>query len=483
MKHNPLYNPAVAVPVIKSYLLDPGRINRLSPSQLENYKTHALKQVLDYAYTIPMYREKYRSAGIRQEDIRGIKDITKLPFITRNDFRDFFPDGVIPADYDKTNGHVICTGGTTGKYCCNSGSQPVCLYIDLPTMLRGIGTSLREHQAFNINWRTARIAHLGNFAPFKFDDFFQQHVQPYLNSFISFDNFLTMNAADSTQELIKRLDQFRPDVIISYPVVFQELASLKRKGYGSHITPKLLSSGGEMLDPYTRWYVESTFHCPMYNIYGSCESGANIAFECTEHNWHIHADYFHIETIDKNNNLITPGERGRIVVTRLWKGATPIIRYTGMEDWITLSDGKACGCGLRSPILERPVEGRVAANIVLPNGSVFAPSEFLFITSILIDEKAFKVRRYQIIQREQNDIEILLVIDPDLQSTEPSTDGLIRRITTLYEAKVGPGVHISVREVDGIPDDPVSGKPAPLIVTSRQTCQIQEKKNNGVTHG
>jgi phenylacetate-coenzyme A ligase PaaK-like adenylate-forming protein len=232
-----------------------------------------------------------------------------------------------------------------------------------------------------------------------------------------------------------------------------------------------------MLDEYTRKYVEDAFGCQMVNVYASCEAGSNIAFECLKGSWHIHSDFFHIEAIDENSNLVAPKERGHMVITRLWGDATPIIRYSGMKDWITLSDGRRCSCGLQSPIFETIVEGRVMSNIVLPNGKVYPPSAFLFITSILTRSQPFKVRKFQIIQKKIDEIEIQLVIDNEVRNTGVSVEEIMRYIKKVYEDKVGPDVRISVVEVDKIIDDPNTGKPAPLVVskvTSKESCQIKE---------
>jgi phenylacetate-CoA ligase len=439
-----------------------------------------LRNLVSYAYRVPLYHDMYKRKGIHPSDIHGVDDITMLPFVSRQDFRAKFPDGILPTTYDKTKAYVICTGGTTGKYCCNSGAQPMCLYTDLPTMLGGIGATLREHRAFHLNWRKTRVAHLGNFQPFKIDEVQEQHLFHHLKGFFSFDNYLSMNASTPMQEIITTLNAFRPDVIISYPAIFQGLAHLKTKGYGEHIKPSLLYVGGEMLDAYTRWYVESIFGCKMYNVYSSCEAGADIAFECTERNWHVHSDFFYIEAFDKNNEPVSPGERGRMVLTRLHRGATPIIRYTGMEDWITLSNGRECGCGLHSPIFERPVEGRILSNIVLPNGTVYPPSTFLFITDVLIHTNTYKIVRFQILQKALDEIHIQLVVDNDLRYVGPPMEDLINRIMKVYQEKVGPAVNILVSEVDAIPDDPTSGKPAPLVVslmTQRETCDVKATGN------
>jgi len=79
----------------------------------------------------------------------------------------------------------------------------------------------------------------------------------------------------------------------------------------------------------------------------------------------LDADFFHLEAVDECFEPVSPGERGRLVITRLWGNGTPIIRYTGMEDWITLGNGESCSCGLKSPIFGKPVEGRILSNIQL----------------------------------------------------------------------------------------------------------------------
>lgn len=472
---NPFINPFITFPFFKNCILDPGRIERLDAKKLEQYQNKALRKMVSYAYKVPIYNKKYKEAGIHPNDIRGIKDITKLPFISRLEISKNFPDGIISSSFDKAKGHVICTGGTTTKYCCNSGSEPVCTYTDIPSMLRGNLIAFRENRFFDLNWRKTKFAHIGNFNPFKYDEVFDKNVIKYAKSFFSFKNYLSMQASSHTHKIIERLDYFKPDVIISYPAIFQDIAYLKRKGYGKNIQPKLLLVGGAMLDEYSRSYVEDVFDCRMFNTYASCESGAEIAFECTERNWHIHADFFHLEAVDENMELVGPGERGRLVITKLWGNGTPIIRYTGMEDWITIGNGEKCSCGLRSPIFGKPVEGRVNSNIVLPDGRVFPPSAFLFISSVLHELETYKVKRFQIIQNRLDEIEILLIIDEDLRDKGPSFDEIARKIKKIYQEKTSPDITITVKEVNEIEEYQDTGKPAPIVIShvnTRKTCNI-----------
>ena len=80
---NPFYNPKIMIPFIKNYLFDPGRLERLNPKQLEKYQDKALRKMLAYAYTVPLYKKKFLEADIHPKNIRGIQDIGKIPFVSR----------------------------------------------------------------------------------------------------------------------------------------------------------------------------------------------------------------------------------------------------------------------------------------------------------------------------------------------------------------------------------------------------------------
>jgi len=282
-------------------------------------------------------------------------------------------------------------------------------------------------------------------------------------------NHLNIDVDLPMVDIISKLDSFRPDVIMAYPATFQHLAFLKRKGYGKNIKPKLFWTGGAMLDEYTKSYVEDAFRCRLLNIYPSVEAGANIAFECLDGNWHIHSDFFNVEAIDNNGELVPAGERGHVVLTRLWGGGTPIIRYTGMDDWVRLLPHKECSCGLATPIIEGGIEGRMRANIVLPNGKIFPPGAFCFITPVLHKLKTFKVKQYQIVQKKIDEIDILLVIDDDLRNVGASVDTIAKNVKEAYLKKVGLGVVINVKEVTEIKKAKNASKPPPIVVSHVKT--------------
>ena len=81
---NPFLNPLFSARILKHYLTDIKRAWK-SREEIRRYQDKAIRKVVRYAYTVPLYYEKYKKAGIKPEDIRGIEDLKKLPVITKED--------------------------------------------------------------------------------------------------------------------------------------------------------------------------------------------------------------------------------------------------------------------------------------------------------------------------------------------------------------------------------------------------------------
>ena len=459
---NPFLNPITGIPFIKTFIFAPKRSRRFTSKQMSKYRDKAFRKIVKYAYTVPLYHKKYKEAGIHPDDIKGINDITKLPFITKMDFIENFPNGVVPKGYNKKNAGVICTSGSSGK--------PVSIFTDFSTISQGIPIFLREMKLLKLHWRKTKIAHIGNFHADHPDDIFEKVFLSKVDSIVSMKNNLNMNASDPIKDILKKLDDFKPDIILTYPTTLQHLAYYKKNGYARNVNPKILWTGGAVADEYTRKYVGDAFECPVINMYASTESGANIAFECMKGAWHIHHDFFHLETVDENMELVGPDKRGQVVLTRLFGKATPIIRYTGMSDWMRLRSHYECDCGLSTPIIVDGVEGRVGASVVLPDGR-FMPSAQGAMSTLLSNMNSLKVKQYQIVQRKIDEIDILIVIDEALREEKPSVDFIFEKIDEAYREKVGPDVKINIKEVKEIKSPPE--KPAQLVISHVKFNEVE----------
>jgi len=464
---NPFFNPITGIPFLKHVIMDPKRIIRMSTQQLEKYRNKVFRKIVKYAYTVPVYHQKYKAAGIHPEDIRGIKDITKLPFIAKKDLVDNFPDGIIPPNYDKSKAVVVSTSGSTGR--------PVSVFFDYSVYSEGIGASIRTSVIHNSNWIKAKFANIGNFSSGKADEaasriFFKSAKFAY-----SSKKYGTFNAFEPIKEVMKKLDAFSPDVMLTYPVTYLNLALLKNKGFGKNVNPKFLVVSGYVLDDYTRSYVEDAFKCKMFNGYGAAEtsSEAGIAIECPQNKWHINHDYFHVEAIDDSMEPVDLGKIGHIVVTRLFGKGTPIIRYTGLDDWVKLTDYYGCGCGMCTPTFKDGIEGRRNTSIILPDGRIFPSASFAILSVVLNKMKTRKVKQFQIIQNKLDDIEILIVIDEELRNQDPQIDLLLEKIKEIYEEKVGPDIRITVKEVKEKDIKSEPNKPAPLVISRLSQKELE----------
>ena len=104
---NPLMSPGVLLKVVKCYLFDVDRIWKYSEEKMNRYRDRAFLRILKRAMTIPMYQDKYRNVDLKQ--IKGLEDIEKLPVVTKDDFREAFPDKLLPKGAKRENYRVMST--------------------------------------------------------------------------------------------------------------------------------------------------------------------------------------------------------------------------------------------------------------------------------------------------------------------------------------------------------------------------------------
>ncbi len=452
---NAFLNPIIGLPFLKNYLFVPNRLRRLNHKKMEDLRDKALRKIVRYAYDVPLYHKKYNAAGFKPDDIKGIKDIEKLPFITKKDIIENFPDSVIPIGYDKSKGYITSTSGSSGK--------PVSIYLDFPTISAGLMLFLREGKIYNYNVRKAKFVSIGTFLKGRIDQVVDEAIVSKTRIFRKSDSYMTMNAFEPIKDIIKRLNDFKPDVIYTYPIILQHLAYFKKKGYCDKINPRVLQVGGYSMDKYARDYIEDAFGCKVFNVYQSVESCGDVSTECICRTWHINYDFYNVETIDENENIVAPGEKGHMVLTRLFGQGTPIIRYTGMDDWVTLLQEYKCECGLSTPIFKNGIEGRISARVILPDGRIYPAASFELVSLVLTDLKTFKVTQFQTIQNKIDEIEINLVIDNDLRNVGPSVNLIFDKVRQIYREKCGPDIKITVKEVKEIKSP--KNKPAPLVIS------------------
>lgn len=435
---NPFLNPKFTINAIKSYLTDIDRLKKSDRKELERYKNKQFKKLLKYARMVPLYSKKYREAGININDINRIEDIKKLPFITKDDLRKNYPDGILPHNSDKERYLKISTSGSTGK--------PVTIYRDRYSLLADLLRYIRELKEYDIGWRKHRITIISDTSIGAIGSAHLSFSNVKL-PFLSFKNFQIIDIKEDVESMMKRMNDFKPELIIGYPDILKGLCILKEKGFGKNVKPLCIQSTGAVLTKNVRKYIEDSFECDVFDSYSSTEAGPTI-FECREHNYHIHEDSVYLEFLDENMEYVDSNEPGKLVITRLLCGGTPIIRYTGIDDIIIPTD-KSCRCDNKSNLIKEII-GRSIDTIILPNGKIVPP---LSLTAIPINTmehlKSDMIKQFQIIQRKVDEIEVLIVINKECK-TKIETDKLFNELKRRFEERLGKDVHVEIKEVDKI---------------------------------
>ena len=233
---NPFLNPVFLGFALKNYLVDINRMWRVSPTKLHNYSDKAFQKIVRYAHTIPLYHDKYQQANINSHMIQGLCDMSHLPFVTKQDFRRYYPQGLVPPGFNMQNAFLVSTSGSTG--------QPVSLYSDPYTIVKSLMGFIRELREYNISWRKNKITIIVDLTPNAIEEVYVgKNTLSKLKCIFPLKNLQVLHVGDPVEELMAAIEGFQPDFLGGYPGVLRALAVLKRRGMGEHVQPVVMGWG------------------------------------------------------------------------------------------------------------------------------------------------------------------------------------------------------------------------------------------------
>jgi len=444
---NQFYNPLFLLRIAKSYLTEVNRIWSFDDRELQHYKDKAFRRTVRFAYdNVPLYHQKYREQGVKPQDLKGITDLRKLPFITKDDLRNGYPTQIVPKGFKEQNNILVSTSGSTGK--------PVFMYHDRLSAIKSLEAFLRVLKAYGGHWRKTRIILVIDMEPGSIEHtLFSESVSSFLKKFIPMENIKYLHIGDDPKDIMRSINDFNPEFLGSDPNMLRKFAVLKNNGYGKDIAPSFLFSSGSMLDPYTKRYIEHAFSSRTIDMYGTTEAGP-LAFECVKGGYyHVHSDFVHIEVLDAQDTDVAYGTSGRVVVSKLYGTATPVIRYLGIEDMVTPVTKTDTCCGLHTQLIQS-IQGRCTDLIVLPNGSLLSALTITGIPAKVMEKfNSYKIKQFQIIQHDTTNLEVLIVIDEAMRPIGIPVDELLQELQKQFSERLGTGISVSVRDVEEIQKD------------------------------
>ena len=90
-------------------------IETMPVSEMKKLQSEKLVKQVKHVYdNVEYYRNLMDEKGVKPEDIKGIEDLHKLPFLTKADLRDAYPYGLLAKPLDECV-RIQSTSGTTGR--------------------------------------------------------------------------------------------------------------------------------------------------------------------------------------------------------------------------------------------------------------------------------------------------------------------------------------------------------------------------------
>ena len=325
-----------------------------------------VSQVRHVYENVPYYRDLMDKKGVRPEDIKGVDDLHKLPFIKKDDLREAYPYGLLATDL-KNCVRIHSTSGTTGK-------RVVAFYTQNDVDMWEECCARAIVAAGGDNGDVCQVAYGYGL----FTGGAGLHGGSHKVGCLT----LPMSSGNTDRQIQFMMD-LNATILCCTPSYAAYIGeTLKEKG----IKPEdnKLKAGIFGAEPWTeemRRDIEKSLGIKAYDIYGLTEiSGPGVAFECEEQKgMHINEDHFIAEIINPETGEPLPiGEKGELVFTSLDKEAFPLLRYR-TRDICVLSREK-CSCGRTFVRMTKPL-GRSDDMMIIRGVNVF-PSQ---IESVLLN--------------------------------------------------------------------------------------------------
>ncbi len=348
---------------------------------------------------VPYYRKKMEEKGVTPDDIKGVDDLHKLPFLSKADLRDAYPYGLMGVPKSECV-RIHSTSGTTGKRVVAFYTQDdIDLWEDCcARALTAAGATEEDvcQVCYGYGLFTGGMGLHGG-----------SHKIGSLT--------LPMSSGNTDRQL-QFMEDLGATILCCTPSYAAYLAeSIEEQGLSDKIHLKAGIFGAEAWSEEMRRDIEKKLGIKAYDIYGLTElSGPGVAFECSaQKGMHINEDHFIAEIIDPDTGEVLPeGAQGELVFTSITKKAFPLLRYRTRD--ICVLTREKCSCGRTFIKMCKPM-GRSDDMLIVKGVNVF-PSQ---IETVLI-EQGYQANYQIIVDRVNNSdtLEVMVEMTPDLFSDD-----------------------------------------------------------------
>jgi len=402
----------------------------MSRDELVHLQSARLVKTVDRVYhNVEYYRKKMQQVGLEPGDIKGVEDLHKLPYTTKDDLRDTYPFGLFAAPQSEIV-RIHASSGTTGKATV-VGYTRKDIEVWSECVARamaqaGVTRDDKIQVAYGYGLFTGGLgAHYGA-------EKLGATVVPM--------------STGNTKKLTTMMIDFGVTAIACTPSYLLHIAeTLEENGDIDKINLKAAICGAEPWTENMRKAIEEKLHINAFDIYGLSEiMGPGVACDCIYHKGlHVYEDHFVPEIINPETLMpIGEGETGELVFTTITKEGIPLIRYR-TKDLTSISYDK-CECGRTLARISR-FKGRSDDMLIIRGVNVF-PSQ---VEAALLEMSGTTPHYMMIVDRVNNldTLEIQVEVEEKFFSDEiKELENLANKIGHVIQNAIGLAAKIKLVE-------------------------------------
>ncbi len=402
----------------------------MSRDEMSSLQGARLVKLVDRVYhNVEFYRKKMQAVGLEPGDIRGLEDLTKLPFTTKDDLRDTYPFGMFAVPNSQIV-RIHASSGTTGKATVvgytrrdiDMWSECVARCITMA----GLGREDIIQVAYGYGLFTGGLG--GHYGAEKMG----ATVVPM--------------STGNTKKLVNMMVDFGVTGILCTPSYLMHIAEvIEEMGLRDKIKLKASLNGAEPWTEKMRDKIEEKLGIHAHDIYGLSEiMGPGVATDCQFHKGlHVHEDYFLPEIVDRETfQPVADGVVGELVISTLTKEGIPLIRYRTKD--LTSIDHTPCQCGRTTARIAR-FTGRSDDMLIIRGVNVF-PSQ---VEAALLEMGGTTSHYLMIVDRVNNldTLEIQVEVEEHFFFDEiRELENLTRKIEHVIQQAIGLAVKVKLVE-------------------------------------
>ncbi|MDF2801191.1 MAG: paaK2 [Anaerocolumna sp.] len=388
-----------------------------------------IKMVHRVYQNVNFYRKKMQIMGIEPGDIKGIEDLNKLPFTTKDDLRENYPLGLLAIPESEVI-RIHASSGTTGKATVVGYSKKdienwkECVTRVLT--MANIGKNDKVQVAYGYGLFTGGLGvHYG--------------AENLGATVIPISTGNTKRQVTMMEDLGCTAIACTPSYLLHIIEVLEEQDKL------NDIRLKTAILGAETWSENMRREIENKLKIHTYDIYGISEVlGPGVAGDCEMHEGlHVFSDHFVPEIINsKTLESVSTGEIGELVFTTITKEALPLFRYRTKD--LTSITYEKCDCGRTLPRIAR-IRGRSDDMLIIRGVNVF-PSQ---VESSLLEIGKTSAHYLLVVDRinNQDTLEVWIEACESLfKDDNDSLEDLTKVITKLLQDDLGLAVKVKLVE-------------------------------------